>query len=314
MILPGIPISTTGSPSVILELIHRVKVKDVMTSKVHTAEKTTPLKVIQAIMRENKISGVPILEDYRLVGMISVDDIIRALDQGYISSPAELHMSRKLIVLEDDMPISFGITYFEKYKFGRFPVINKERELVGIVTSRDITLGLLMELNRTIEEMEHQIRAQVQPLPEGQERKEFFVRQYDYEQAGRASTEIKKYLNDKGVDRKILRSIAVASYELEMNLVNHSVGGFMIFTIQSDRVIIEAVDKGPGIPDLAKALTEGWSTANDWIRSLGFGAGMGLPNTRRVCDEFEIQSEVGVGTKVRGVVYLQKSAPSPEGL
>lgn len=304
--LSSIPISTTSSPSVILELIHRIKVKDVMTSALKTGERSTPLREIQRIMRENRISGVPILEDYRLVGMISVDDIIRALDQGYIESPAELHMSKKLIVLEDDMPISFGITYFEKYKYGRFPVINKEKELVGIVTSRDITLGLLMELNKTIEDMEHQLQAQSRPLTEGQERKEFFVRQYDYEQAGRASTEIKKYLNDKGVDRKILRSIAVASYELEMNLVNHSVGGFMIFTIQPDRVIIEAVDKGPGIPDLEKAMTEGWSTANDWIRSLGFGAGMGLPNTRRVCDEFEINSEVPAGTHVKGTIYLNK--------
>ncbi len=303
---PGIPINTTNSPSVILELIHRIKVKDVMTSQLRTAERTTTMKEIQRIMRENKISGVPILEDYRLVGMISVDDIIRALDQGYIDSNAELHMSKKLIVLEDDMPISFGITYFEKYKFGRFPVINKEKELVGIVTSRDITLGLLVELNKTIEEMEHQIQTTAQPLREGQERKEYFVRQYDYEQAGRASTEIKKYLNEKGVDKKILRSIAVASYELEMNLVNHSVGGFMIFTIQPDRITIEAVDKGPGIPDLEKALTEGFSTANDWIRSLGFGAGMGLPNTKRVCDEFEIHSEVPHGTHVKGVIYLKK--------
>ena len=101
------------------------------------------------------------------------------------------------------------------------------------------------------------------------------------------------------------RKAAVASYELEMNLVNHSLGGRLIFHIDDNKVTIEAVDKGPGIADLAKAMTEGFSTANDWIRSLGFGAGMGLPNTKRVADEFDIQSSVEKGTHVKAVVSLK---------
>lgn len=304
-----IPIDPNASPSALLELIYRLKVKDIMTSNVKAAEKSTPLREIQRIMREDKVSGVPIVEEERLVGMISVDDIIRALDQGYIDSPAEVHMSRKLVVLEDDMPVSFAVSSFEKYRFGRFPVINRERELVGIVTSRDVTSGLLMEMNRALEEMERTLNAQAAPVPAGQVKRVFLVQQFDYENAGRASTELKKLLNDRGLDRATQRRAAVASYELEMNLVNHSLGGRMVFHIDENQVVIEAIDKGPGIPDIEKAMTEGWSTANDWIRSLGFGAGMGLPNTKRVSDVFDLQSVVGKGTQVKAVIHF----PAPTG-
>ena len=306
-----IPIDPNASPSALLELIYRLKVKDIMTDNLKTAERDTPLRQIQAIMRDNKVSGVPIVDDRRLVGMISVDDIIRALDQGYIDSAAELHMSRQLVVLEDDMPVSFGISSFEKYKFGRFPVINKARELVGIVTSRDITSGLLMEMNRSLEEMERVLNVQAVPGPAGQVSRVFLVQQFDYENAGRASTELKKILNARGIDRGLQRRAAVASYELEMNLVNHSLGGRMIFHIDDDSARIEAIDQGPGIPDLAKAMTEGFSTANDWIRSLGFGAGMGLPNTKRVSDEFDLQSTVGKGTHVKAVIRLRPLVVTP---
>jgi len=300
-----IPIDPNASPSALLELIYRLKVKDIMTGQVKSVEKDTSLREIQRIMRENKVSGVPIVEDGRLVGMISVDDIIRALDQGYIDSPAVVHMSRKLVVLEDDMPVSFAISSFEKYQYGRFPVINRARELVGIVTSRDVTSGLLLEMNRSLEEMERVLNLQASPEPIGQVKRVFLVQQFDYENAGRASTELKKILQDRGVDRALQRKAAVASYELEMNLVNHSLGGRLIFHIDDEKATIEAVDQGPGIPDLAKAMTEGFSTANDWIRSLGFGAGMGLPNTKRVSDEFDLQSTVGKGTQVRAVVHLK---------
>lgn len=300
-----IPISTQTSPAYLLDLVYRLKIRDVMTSKVVTAEPQNTLRDIQKLMRENRISGVPILDQFRLVGMVSVDDIIRALDQGYIEAYAEKHMAKKIIVLEDDMPLSFGISYFEKYKFGRFPVINKDRELVGIVTSRDVTVGLLMEMNQALEKMESEINQYHKKLERPDEfTREFIIRKFDYENAGRASTEMKKLLNEKGVPKAILRNIAVASYELEMNLVNHSEGGRMIFTVTPQVVTIDSLDTGPGIPDIEKAMTEGFSTANDWIRSLGFGAGMGLPNTKRVSDEFSIESEVGKGTHVQSRIFL----------
>ena len=129
------------------------------------------------------------------------------------------------------------------------------------------------------------------------------ILQDDFELAGHASTEIKKALKKRNIDPKIIRRIAIASYELEINQVVHSVGGTMNYSIQPDKVIILASDTGPGIPDIKLALQEGWSTADEWIRSLGFGAGMGLANTKRVSDEFSIESTVGVGTVVQSIVY-----------
>ena len=301
----SIPISTHNSASVIYDLIYRLKVKDVMTHNVLTVPPEANLRDIQTLMREKRITGVPIMEETtrRMVGMVSMDDIIRALDGGYIEESAEKHMTRNLIVLEDDMPLHFAISYQEKFRYGRYPVLNKNRELVGIITSRDILESLLVEINKEIEALERKI--ETPGLSPGEEfHQEFTVRKLDFENAGKASTEIKKALKKRELNARIIRRIAVASYELEMNLVVHSNGGRILFRIQGNNVEIIAKDSGPGIEDVNKALEEGYSTANDWVRSLGFGAGMGLPNVRRVSDDFSIQSKLGEGTEIRSVISI----------
>jgi|YNPMSStandDraft_1061717.scaffolds.fasta_scaffold21524_3 CBS domain-containing protein len=306
-----IPLNTQESPPFLLDLIYRLKVKDVMTKEVITARKETPLRQIQRIMKEKWITGVPITDEEgkRIFGIISMDDIIRALDGGYIEDPAERWMSRNLIVLEEDMPLQFAISYLDKFRYGRFPVLNKDRELVGIITSRDIIVALLVEANKEVEKLEQRI---VQPpsRPGEEAWLLYHVRKYDFENAGKASAGLKKLLMERNLDPKTLRRVSVAAYELEMNLVVHSDGGTLSFRIGKDRVEIEAKDKGPGIADVEKAMEEGFSTANEWIRSLGFGAGMGLPNAKRVSDEFTIDSKLGEGTTVRVVIYISPSSPS----
>ena len=311
--MSSIPINTQDSPPFLLDLIYRLKVKDVMTSKVITARKNTTLRQIQQIMKEKSITGVPITDQKgkRLLGIVSMDDIISALDEGYIEDPAEKHMSRNLIVLEDDMPLQFAISYLDKYRYGRFPVLNKNRELVGIITSRDIIIALLVEANKEVEKLEQKISSP-HLLPGEDLRLEYNVRKFDFENAGKASADIKRRLMEKGVGPQVLRRIAVASYELEMNLVVHSEGGTLIFIQRGDRVEILAQDSGPGIEDINQALEEGYSTANEWIRSLGFGAGMGLPNARRVSDEFTIESKKGEGTRVRAAIYLSGSSKAED--
>jgi CBS domain-containing protein/anti-sigma regulatory factor (Ser/Thr protein kinase) len=298
-----IPISTVDSPSVVLELIYQLKIKDVMNQAVITGEKTDTLRHIQAVMRENYITGIPIIEDQMLLGIVSIDDIVTALDKGYIDCPVEERMTKNVIVLEDDMPLSFAISYLNKYRYGRFPVLNKKRELVGILTSKDVIRTLLVEMNREVLRLEKIHQGGEGALNNFSEM-EFAIAKYDFELAGRASTEIKKALKQRNIDPKIIRRIAIASYELEINQVVHSVGGTIRCSIYPDKVIIVAADTGPGIGDVSLALQEGWSTANEWIRSLGFGAGMGLANTKRVSDEFFIESAVGTGTTVRSVVLI----------
>jgi CBS domain-containing protein/anti-sigma regulatory factor (Ser/Thr protein kinase) len=297
-----IPISTVDSPSVVLELIYQLKVKDVMTTAVITANKTDTLRHIQAIMKENYITGIPITEDQKLIGLVSIDDIVTALDSGWIGATAEEKMTRNLIVLEEDMPLSFAIQYLNKYRYGRYPVVNKNHELKGIITSKDVIGSLLVEMNREVLRLEK--INEKNDLPGGYSEMEFTTTKYDFEMAGRASTEIKKALKKHNIDPAIIRRVAIASYELEINQVVHSDGGTISCSIQPDKVIVIASDVGPGIADVNLALQEGWSTANEWIRSLGFGAGMGLANTKRVSDEFTISSEMGKGTTVRSVVML----------
>jgi CBS domain-containing protein len=298
-----IPISTVDSPSAVLELIYQLKIKDVMVTAVITAKKTDTMRHIQALMRENYITGVPITEDGVLAGIISIDDIVTALDKGFIDCPAEERMTRDVIVLEDDMPLSFAISYLNKYRYGRFPVVNKSKELVGIISSKDVIGSLLVEMNREVLRLE-KIHQKEAGTVSAYSDMEFATVKYDFELAGRASTEIKKALKQRNIDPKIIRRVAIASYELEINQVVHSNGGNIRCTIQPDKVVIVAADSGPGIADVNLALQEGWSTANEWIRSLGFGAGMGLANTKRVSDEFSLDSSPGAGTTVRSVVFI----------
>ncbi|MFP4613032.1 MAG: CBS domain-containing protein [Spirochaetaceae bacterium] len=298
-----IPISPDDSPPVILDLIYKLKVKDVMTRELHTLGPEVSMREVQRLMRAKYITGVPIVQGKRLLGLVSMDDIIQALDQGYADDPVTRHMSRNLIVLEDDMPLSFGISYVDKYQFGRFPVLNREKELVGVVTSRDIIVALLVELDHEVLRLEQRVTEPRTFHRNGEATREFSIRSFDFENAGHASTELRKHMIENGVERKTIRRAAVAAYELEMNIVVHSYGGKLSFSIDRKEVEIIATDRGPGIADVEQALSEGYSTANEWIRSLGFGAGMGLPNARRVSDEFDIRSSEQ-GTTARAIIRL----------
>ena len=119
-----------------------------------------------------------------------------------------------------------------------------------------------------------------------------------YATAGEASTTIKRKLKQLGIDANVLRRVSVASYEVELNLVIHSMGGTLTLQVDPEMVTLISKDVAPGIPDIDKAMTEGFSTANEEARTLGFGAGMGLPNMKRNATTFDIQSQVGVGTTI----------------
>ena len=305
--LEDIPISTVDSPTVVLELIHQLKVKDVMTTAVLTGSKTQSMRHIQALLRENKVAGIPIVEGSNLVGLVSTEDIINALEKGYIDSLVEERMTKNIISLQDDMPLSFAISYLNKYRYGRFPVLNKAHELVGILSSSDVIRTLLIEMNREVLRLEKLQKTLNPSAPSTYSEMEFTTAHYDLEAAGRASTEIKKALKQRNFDPKLIRRVAIASYELEINQVVHSDGGVMRCSILPDKVIITAIDSGPGIEDVSLALKEGYSTANEYVRSIGFGAGMGLANTKRVSDDFSIDSALGKGTTVRSIVFVNSS-------
>ena len=264
--LPG----AEDSPLVIMELLQRLRVRDVMRARdIISVIRSDSLRFAQNLMKRNNISGVPVVENRRLFGIVSVNDIIRALEGGWIHDTCQQHMATNLVVLEEDMPLAFAIKYFENYTFGRFPVLNKERDLVGIVSQRDVMRAIMKELTDELARLEGRTPppgAAAAAKGEGAlpyySMRQFAVVHNDLTNAGKAANEIKRMLKEAGVDKKIIRR----------------------------------KDSGPGIKDVEWACRDGTSTANDWIRSMGFGAGMGLANSKRVADTFEITSKIPTGT------------------
>jgi anti-sigma regulatory factor (Ser/Thr protein kinase) len=126
----------------------------------------------------------------------------------------------------------------------------------------------------------------------------------DFSSAGQASVQVKKNLRKLGIPPEIIRKISIAMYEGEINMVIHADGGEAEVLVYEDRIVMILTDRGPGIADVEKAMQEGYSTAPDNVRSLGFGAGMGLPNMKRYTDDMKIESVVGEGTTITMTVLL----------
>ena len=126
----------------------------------------------------------------------------------------------------------------------------------------------------------------------------FEVNGEDFTSAGQASVQVKKNLRQIGIDPETIRRVSIAMYEGEINMVIHAGGGIAEVGVYDEYIEIVLDDHGPGISDIDKAMQEGYSTASDNIRSLGFGAGMGLPNMKRYTDEMRIESALGEGTTI----------------
>ncbi|MGO5051131.1 ATP-binding protein [Lachnospiraceae bacterium LCP25S3_G4] len=126
----------------------------------------------------------------------------------------------------------------------------------------------------------------------------------DFTRAGEASSDVKNKLKMMGVDNNVIRKVAISMYEGEINMVIHADGGTITVSISDKNIQITLADKGPGIVDIDKAMEAGFSTAPEEVRSLGFGAGMGLPNMKKYSDEMTITSKLGVGTTVTLNIYM----------
>ncbi len=296
------PIYENQAPLVVLEFIQGHKISEIMSENPMVVTPNVTMRDVKNMMKEGGISGIPVVKKKRLIGIISVEDLLNALENGLMDDSVENHMSKNPVILEEQMPISFAIDYFDNYSYNRFPVLNEKQELVGIITSRDIIMHMLGVMNKEISRLEE--------LAKDGEHNEIdnIIRRYaivqnDFKNAGKASSEIKSILLDHGVGQKSIRAVATAVYELEINQVVHSLGGEIICRISDEAVEILARDRGPGIADIDKALEEGFSTATGWIRSMGFGAGMGLPNVKRLSDKFSIKSSKN-GTEIKVIVKL----------
>ena len=127
----------------------------------------------------------------------------------------------------------------------------------------------------------------------------------DFTRVGGASTDVKKKLKMLGLPADIIRRVSIAIYEGEINMVIRANGGEITVTVSEDDICMVLADRGPGIPDIEKAMTAGYSTASENVRNLGFGAGMGLPNMKKYTDSLELETELGVGTTVTMHISLK---------
>jgi len=136
----------------------------------------------------------------------------------------------------------------------------------------------------------------------------FFLTGKDFTNAGAASSNLKGILENKGVPQSIVRRACIAAFEAEMNLIIYAVAGMMRYYITTDMIKVVLQDMGPGIADIELAMKEGYSTAPDYIREMGFGSGMGLPNIKKNADKMSINSVAGEGTTLEFVIYLDQNA------
>jgi len=295
-------LSPENSPLSLVELIYSTPIREVMSSDLITVDRHATMRSVQVLMRDNGISGIPVAEHGRLFGIVSIHDLIGAMQVSRMDAAVDGLMTTNVVTLEEEMPLSMAISYFTKYSYGRFPVLNARQGLAGIITVRDINVTLINRLMQEVTRFESMMDSDITPGLEIT--RVFHTRRHDFEHGGRASTTIKRHLTEHHVDRRLIKKVAIASYELEMNQVVHSIGGTVSYKITTEAVEILVQDRGPGIENVENALMEGFTTADDWIKSLGFGAGLGLPNAKRVSDEFYIHSQPGVGTTVKAVIYL----------
>jgi CBS domain-containing protein/anti-sigma regulatory factor (Ser/Thr protein kinase) len=302
------PRGEAGGVSLTQVLVYELRVRDAMTHELRTAAPSDSLRSIQLMMKAHRISGVPIVQGGALLGIVSIEDIVHALDKGHINERAESWMTRSPVIMRDHYSLVRAVAEFDRNGFGRFPVIDAAGGLVGIITRGDITSALMHHLDRRAEEAVRQAATQAAVVPDEAARRVVLnaeVRAGNYDSAGKLSQRLREILRSRGVEPNIRRRATIIAYEAETNIIIHSIGGNLTATVTPDLVTIEAVDTGPGIENLDLAMQEGWSTAGPLAREFGFGAGMGLPNIRRCADHLDIKSDLTGGTRVHAEVKLQ---------
>jgi len=292
-------------------LVYELRVRDAMSKPPVTAAPTDSLRRIQHLMKEHRFSGVPITSDGTLLGLVTIEDIINALDLGHINDAAADWMTRNVVTVRDHFSLLRTVAEFDRRGFGRFPVLDAGDHLVGIITRGDITNCLMHHLEKRAEQaLAHEAALMATHADDDQAQRlviKTHVRTGDYDSAGKISQRMRQILRERAIDPEIRRRAAVVAYEAETNIIIHSLGGEVTVTVNPDTVVIEAVDPGPGIDNIEQAMQEGWSTAGRLPRELGFGAGMGLPNMKRCSDKFEITSDSARGTRVRSEICLRQA-------
>jgi len=294
------------------ELTYELKVGDVMTTDVVTVSPKDTINKLREILRTRRIAGTPVVDGNQLVGIVSIEDLIKCLARGEMDASVEEKMTKKVETLYADESLVRAVSKFEQHGFGRFPVIDRDQgKLVGILTKGNIIEGLLKRLEIDYHEEEiHRYRAShiFEDVVADKTRLhlQYNIVGEDFDRAGESASALKKTLLRLGFHPQIVRRVAIAAYEAEMNIVIFTDGGQLLASVDPERIEIEASDAGPGIPDIEQAMQPGFSTAPEWVQELGFGAGMGLSNIQKCADKMDLTSQVGKGTDLKATIYIKE--------
>jgi CBS domain-containing protein/anti-sigma regulatory factor (Ser/Thr protein kinase) len=301
-------VATDSKISKIQELVYEIRVGDVMKDNVITVDPESRMSQLRNILREKRISGTPVVDEGKLVGIISIDDFIRWQAEREPDCPIGEKMTRDVQTLYADEPLIHAVNKFEQLGFGRFAVLDRQdKKLRGIITKGDIVEGLLKKLEidyHKEEDRRERIRHFFEDILADKITLffQYDVAGHDFKRAGESASRLKNTLGRLGVGPQVVRRVAIATYEAEMNLIIYTDGGKIRVRVQPHEILVRVEDSGPGIPDVEKALQPGYSTAPEWVRELGFGAGMGLNNICRCADKMDLRSTVGKGTQLR--IYI----------
>lgn len=294
------------------ELAYDLKVGEVMTTNVITVNPDSKMADFLDLLRQKRISGVPVMDGDVLAGIVSLEDLIRAMCNQEIDAPVSNYMSKNVITIHNYDPVVKVIETFADSKLGRLPVIDQQGKLVGMITKGDVTRGIFIALQRDYQTEEVRTYRASHLFEDIISDRTSLILRYDikprdFTHGGEASSRIKRALLRLGAQAQISRRCGIAIYEAEMNLIIHTTnGGAIRVEIEPDQITMRAADDGPGIADVDQALKAGYSTASDQVREMGFGAGMGLFNIRRCVDKMDLISIPGKGTRLEMRIYLNK--------
>jgi CBS domain-containing protein/anti-sigma regulatory factor (Ser/Thr protein kinase) len=295
------------------ELAYELKVNEVMTPNVQAIAPDMSMGQVVEIFRQKRFSGAPVAIDGTPVGIVTMEDLIRAITKGDANAPVTGYMTPNPFTIKATDPVVEALKVFVNSQVGRLPVVNDQDKLIGILTKGDITRGLLKALQQDYQEEEIRIYRASHLFQDIESDRTSLIMRYniavrDFTKGGTASAAIKRALLRLGATPQIARRCGIAAYEAEMNLIIHTTnGGILRVEIEPHRISMEAVDDGPGIKDVELAMKPGYSTASEEIRELGFGAGMGLVNIARCVDNMVLESQVDKGTRLKMKIFLEKS-------
>lgn len=294
------------------QLSYELKIKEAMSKKVLTLKPNRTMMDVRKVLKDHRFTGIPIVESGRLVGIVSIEDLINCLRAGSMETRVKDIMTTKVVTLFSDEPLIHAINKFGSYGFGRFPVLDRDsKKLIGIITKQDIIRCLLSTLQSLYHAREskkgnrYQAARLFADLPSDWTTMilKYHVKGGDFGKAGEKSDQLKGNLLKLGYSDEQIRRLIISALEAEMNLVIFTSGGDMIAQIEPGKITVKVIDNGPGIPDIELAMQPGYSTAPDFVRELGFGAGMGLPNIKNCTDEMKLESRLGKGTNLEFSVY-----------